>query len=79
MFKLVGVSGITSRGRAILKKVSPYHKELTLEEFFNKSWATKSRLTIEKHVERIMSKLGCTTRVQIATWVVEKGLLKPSL
>jgi DNA-binding CsgD family transcriptional regulator len=38
-----------------------------------------SERTIEKHVERIMSKLGCTTRVQIATWVVEKGLLKPSL
>jgi DNA-binding CsgD family transcriptional regulator len=38
-----------------------------------------SERTIEKHVERIMSRLGCTSRVQIATWVVEKGLLKPSL
>ncbi len=38
-----------------------------------------SERTIEKYVERIMSRLGFTSRVQIATWVVEKGLLKPSL
>ena len=38
-----------------------------------------SERTIEKHVERIMSRLGFTSRIQIATWVVEKGLLKPSL
>jgi tetratricopeptide (TPR) repeat protein/DNA-binding CsgD family transcriptional regulator len=38
-----------------------------------------SERTIEKHVERIMSRLGFTSRVQIATWVVEKGLLNPSL
>jgi tetratricopeptide (TPR) repeat protein len=33
-----------------------------------------SERTIEKHVERIMSRLGFTSRVQIATWVVEKDL-----
>jgi DNA-binding CsgD family transcriptional regulator len=38
-----------------------------------------SERTIEKHVERIMSRLGFTSRVQIATWVVEKGLLNRSL
>ena len=38
-----------------------------------------SERTIEKHVERIMSRLGFTSRAQIAAWVVEKGLLKPSL
>ncbi len=38
-----------------------------------------SERTIEKYVERIMSRLGFTSRVQIATRVVEKGLLKPSL
>jgi tetratricopeptide (TPR) repeat protein len=37
-----------------------------------------SERTIEKHVERIMSRLGFTSRVQIATWVVEKGLLNRS-
>jgi DNA-binding CsgD family transcriptional regulator len=34
-----------------------------------------SERTIEKHVERIMSRLGFTSRVQIAAWVLEKGLL----
>ena len=38
-----------------------------------------SERTIEKHVERIMSRLGFTSRVQIATWAIEKGLLKHSL
>ena len=38
-----------------------------------------SERTIEKHVERIMARLGFTSRVQIATWVVEKGLLNSSL
>jgi tetratricopeptide (TPR) repeat protein len=38
-----------------------------------------SERTIEKHVERIMSRLGFTSRVQIATWVLEKGLLNRSL
>lgn len=34
-----------------------------------------SERTIEKHVEGIMSKLGFTSRVQIAAWVVAKDLL----
>jgi DNA-binding NarL/FixJ family response regulator len=34
-----------------------------------------SERTIEKHVEGIMSRLGFTSRVQIAAWVLEKGLL----
>lgn len=38
-----------------------------------------SERTIEKHVERIMSRLGFTSRVQIATWTIETGLLNPSL
>jgi tetratricopeptide (TPR) repeat protein len=38
-----------------------------------------SERTIEKHVERIMSRLGFTSRVQIAAWVLEKGLLHRSL
>lgn len=35
-----------------------------------------SERTIEKHVERIMSKLGFDSRSQIAVWAVEKGLQK---
>jgi tetratricopeptide (TPR) repeat protein len=38
-----------------------------------------SERTIEKYVERIMFRLGFTSRVQIATWVVEKGLLDTSV
>ncbi len=32
--------------------------------------------TIETHVSNIMSKLGFDTRIQIATWAVEKGLAR---
>jgi DNA-binding NarL/FixJ family response regulator len=34
-----------------------------------------SERTVAKHVENILSKLHFTTRVQIAAWAVEKGLL----
>ncbi|HLJ34058.1 MAG TPA: AAA family ATPase [Ktedonobacteraceae bacterium] len=37
-----------------------------------------SERTIEKHVERIMFRLGFSSRTQIAAWVVEKGLLNSS-
>ena len=30
--------------------------------------------TIEKHIENILSKLGFTSRAQIAVWASEKGL-----
>jgi non-specific serine/threonine protein kinase len=33
-----------------------------------------SERTIEKHIENILSKLGFTSRAQIAAWAVEKGL-----
>jgi DNA-binding CsgD family transcriptional regulator/tellurite resistance protein len=33
-----------------------------------------SERTVEGHVTNILTKLGCTTRTQIATWAVEKGL-----
>ena len=35
-----------------------------------------SERTAGKHVERIMTKLGFTSRAQIAAWAVEKGLAK---
>ncbi len=37
-----------------------------------------SERTIEKHVERIMSRLGFSSRAQIAAWVVKKRLLNRS-
>jgi len=33
-----------------------------------------SERTAAKHVENILSKLGFTTRSQVAAWAVEKGL-----
>ncbi|GAC1422619.1 MAG: hypothetical protein NVSMB54_02210 [Ktedonobacteraceae bacterium] len=37
-----------------------------------------SERTAEVHVSNILGKLGFTTRVQIAAWVVEKGLTTPA-
>ncbi len=35
--------------------------------------------TVETHIANILFKLGFTARTQVAAWVVEKGLLKPSV
>jgi DNA-binding NarL/FixJ family response regulator len=35
-----------------------------------------SERTIESHVSSILFKLDCTSRTQIATWVIEKGLTR---
>ncbi len=35
-----------------------------------------SERTVEGHVTNILTKLGCTTRTQIATWAVERGLAR---
>jgi DNA-binding NarL/FixJ family response regulator len=35
-----------------------------------------SERTVESHVSNILLKLGCTSRTQIATWAIEKGLTK---
>jgi len=34
--------------------------------------------TVETYISRILNKLGYSSRVQIATWAVEKGLVPPS-
>jgi DNA-binding NarL/FixJ family response regulator len=33
--------------------------------------------TVEAHIKRIFARLGVSSRVQIATWAVEKGLTQP--
>jgi DNA-binding CsgD family transcriptional regulator len=40
---------------------------------------TVGEKTIETYVTRILNKLGFDSRVQIATWAVEKGLWQPNL
>ena len=37
-----------------------------------------SERTVSTHVSNILTKLGYTSRTQIAAWVVEKGLLSPA-
>jgi hypothetical protein len=34
--------------------------------------------TVERHMVNILNKLGSTTRVQVATWVVTQGWPVPS-
>ena len=38
---------------------------------------TVGEKTVETYVTRILNKLGFDSRVQIAVWVVEKGLVSP--
>ena len=37
-----------------------------------------SERTVTTHISNILSKLGYTSRTQIAAWAVEKGLVTPS-
>ena len=63
--------GLTGREREVAVLIAQGKSSRTIADEL-----IVSERTIEKHVERIMSRLGFTSRVQIATWVVEKGLLK---
>jgi len=66
--------GLTEREREVAVLIAQGKSSRTIADEL-----ILSERTIEKYVERIMSRLGFTSRIQIATWVVEKGLLKPSL
>jgi|SRR5579885_830834 DNA-binding CsgD family transcriptional regulator/tetratricopeptide (TPR) repeat protein len=65
--------GLTGREREVAVLVAQGKSSRTIADEL-----IVSERTIEKHVERIMSRLGFTSRVQIATWAVEKGLLDHS-
>ena len=66
--------GLTEREREVAVLIAQGKSSRTIADEL-----ILSERTIEKYVERIMSRLGFISRIQIATWVVEKGLLKPSL
>ena len=66
--------GLTEREREVAVLIAQGKSSRTIADEL-----ILSERTIEKYVERIMSRLGFTSRIQIATWVVEKGLLNPSL
>ena len=62
-------SGLTAREREIAALIA--------QEKFNREIAdvlVLSERTIETHVSNIMFKLGFTSRKQIATWAIERGL-----
>ena len=66
--------GLTAREREVAVLIAQGKSSRAIAEEL-----VLSERTIEKYVERIMFRLDFTSRVQIATWVVEKGLLDTSL
>jgi DNA-binding CsgD family transcriptional regulator len=64
--------GLTRRERQVAAVVA---RGLTNQEIADE--LVVSIKTIEAHVTRILSKLGFSSRVQIAAWAVDKGLASP--
>jgi non-specific serine/threonine protein kinase len=61
--------GLTSREREVAALIAQGKSNREIAEVM-----TVSMKTIETYVTRILNKLGFDSRVQIATWAVEKGL-----
>ena len=63
--------GLTEREREVVALVAQGKSNRALAEEL-----VVSERTIAKHIENILSKLGFSSRSQIAAWAVEKGLTK---
>ena len=63
--------GLTAREREVAALIAQGKTNRTIAEQL-----VLSERTVEGHVTNILTKLGCTTRTQIATWAVEKGLTR---
>jgi DNA-binding NarL/FixJ family response regulator len=63
--------GLTAREREVARLVAQGKSNRALADAL-----FLSERTIGKHIERIMTKLDCNSRAQIAAWAVEKGLVK---
>jgi DNA-binding NarL/FixJ family response regulator len=61
--------GLTEREREVAALIAEGKASREIAEIL----VVTSR-TIEKHIENILSKLGFTSRAQIAVWASEKGL-----
>jgi predicted ATPase/DNA-binding CsgD family transcriptional regulator len=61
--------GLTTREREVAVLIAQGHTNQAIAEQL-----VLSERTVEGHVTNILSKLGGTTRTQIATWAIEKGL-----
>src|SRR5712692_2181842 len=63
--------GLTAREREVAALIAQSKTNRTIAEQL-----VLSERTVEGHVNNILTKLGCTTRTQIATWAVERGLAR---
>ena len=63
--------GLTAREREVAALIAQGKSNRAIAEQL-----VLSERTVEGHVTNILTKLGYTTRTQIATWAVEKGLAK---
>jgi DNA-binding CsgD family transcriptional regulator/tetratricopeptide (TPR) repeat protein len=64
--------GLTEREREVASLIAQGKSNREIAETLVISYRT-----VETHIANIMFKLGCTSRSQVAAWVVEKGLTKP--
>jgi ATP/maltotriose-dependent transcriptional regulator MalT len=64
-------AGLTERERQVATLVAQGHSNRTIA-----ATLVVSERTIEKHIENVLSKLGFTSRAQIAVWAVERGLTR---
>jgi DNA-binding CsgD family transcriptional regulator len=66
--------GLTERERQVAALIAQGRSNREIAETLVISYRT-----VETHVANIMFKLDCTARSQVAAWVVEKGLPRPSV
>jgi len=66
-------AGLTERERQVATLVARGNSNRAIADTL-----VVSERTIEKHIENVLSKLGFTSRAQIAVWAVERGLAKPA-
>jgi len=64
--------GLTAREREVAALIAQGKSNREIAEVM-----TVGVKTVETYITRILNKLGFDSRVQIATWVVEKGLGAP--
>jgi DNA-binding CsgD family transcriptional regulator len=62
--------GLTEREREVASLIAQGKANREIAEILVVNYRT-----VEKHIENILSKLGFTSRTQIAVWATEKGLL----
>ena len=65
-------AGLTERERQVATLVAQGNSNRAIADTL-----VVSERTIEKHIENVRSKLGFTSRAQIAVWAVERGLARP--